>query len=95
MSEFLTKQQIVNNIIATMEDESRIALQNMAIGDLYQFHHSTGRHIRNHYLLWDPQNPLTMLDYVPELREDVDYNPKHPDAVSMDIMKEVWRTFNT
>jgi len=51
---------------------------------LYLLHHGFGTWIRNHYKLWE-------LKWEPELRDGVDYSPNHPDAISMTIIKEVWK----
>lgn len=43
-----------------------------------------GRWIRNRYSLWT-------VPWEPELRDGIDYSPYHPDAISMTIIKEVWK----
>lgn len=52
--------------------------------DLHLYHHSVGRWIRNHYNLWSEE-------WVPELKDGVDYSPNHPDARSMRIITDVWK----
>ncbi len=51
---------------------------------LIQYHHGLGTWIRNKYKLWD-------ITWEPELIDGVDYSPNHPDAISMTIIKEVWK----
>lgn len=43
------------------------------------YHHGIGTDVRNEFHLWHPENPYTMKDYVPELRDNTDYNPRHAD----------------
>jgi len=52
--------------------------------ELYRHHHGMGQWIRNNYKLWETT-------WKPELRDQVDYSPNHPDAISMTIIKEVWK----
>jgi len=51
---------------------------------LHQYHHSLGRQIRNHFQLWN-------ISWEPELVEGVDVSNEHPDAISMEVIREVWR----
>lgn len=51
------------------------------------YHHGLGTAVRNEFWLWHPENPYTMKDYTPELRDGVDYNPKHADNVSGKILE--------
>jgi hypothetical protein len=51
---------------------------------LVSYHHSLGRYIRNKYMLWQ-------VKWEPEIKDNVDYSPNHPDAISMKIMEEVWK----
>lgn len=50
------------------------------------YHHGFGTSLRNEFWLWHPENPYTMKDYVPELRDGVDYNPRHADNTSGQIV---------
>jgi len=52
--------------------------------NLVSYHSSLGRAIRNEFKLWD-------VEWVPEIREGVDYSAGHPDQVSMQVIEEVWR----
>lgn len=51
---------------------------------LHIYHDSLGRSIRNIFKLWET-------DWIPEIRNGVDYSENHPDQISMRIIKEVWR----
>jgi hypothetical protein len=57
-------------------------------GSLNTYHHDLGRLIRNEYNLWS-------IPWEPEIKEFMgcmcDCSPYHPDAVSMTIIKEVWK----
>lgn len=53
------------------------------------YHHGFGTMVRNEFHLWHPENPFTMKDYVPELRNGVDYNPRHPDNTSGYIFRKL------
>ena len=50
--------------------------------ELYAFHHTLGRYIRNHYGLWRHQ-------HTPQIVDGVDVSPDHPDSISYEIMKEL------
>lgn len=52
--------------------------------ELYQYHHNLGQDIRNHFKLWE-------YEWVPVLKEGADYSEDHPDHISMEVIKEVWR----
>lgn len=51
---------------------------------LITLHHSFGRWIRNTYRLWD-------YTHTPEIVGGVDYSKYHPDAVSMEILRQAWK----
>lgn len=50
------------------------------------------RYVRNKYGLWDSLNPLTFAhkDFKEKIIDGVDYNPRHPDKVSHDIVKKAF-----
>ena len=52
--------------------------------NLIMYHHSLGRYIRNMYGLWGRP-------WEPKIINGVDTSPEHPDAISMTIMREVWK----
>ena len=67
------------------EDENFcISFYDSKYEDLIQFHPSLGRYIRNNLGLWD--NPWT-----PQIEDYTDVSPDHPDAISMRLIKEVWK----
>lgn len=54
---------------------------------LILYHSSVGRTIRNEYGLWE-------YDWAPEIVDGIDVSANHPDAVSMRIIREVWKRAN-
>lgn len=89
LNQFLNEQQIVEDLLKNLHPTKLGSLAEFKFEDLIQLHHSFGRMIRNEYKLWNQNNPLTLLDYVPQLEGGCDVNPKHPDAVSFRIMQQV------
>ena len=55
--------------------------------DLIKYHHTFGRYIRNHFLLWK-------YDWDPEIKRIsgtlVDCSPNHPDNLSQRLIHYVW-----
>lgn len=94
-SAFLSVDEIVDDLINRQLDAADQAeIKQIAERDLVLYHHSMGQFIRNFYELWNPNNPHTLLNYQ-EMLEDhgghsVDVNPKHPDNVSMEVIKRLW-----
>jgi hypothetical protein len=58
--------------------------KSVAEHDLIQYHHTLGRNIRNHFKLWENE-------WTPTGDDTVDTSPEHPDAVSMAVIREVWK----
>ena len=83
---FLTVDEIVDdfteNRLINKEDAEYI--KNVKSG--VELHTSVGMWIRNTYGLWLENCPLTDLHDKSHIVGAVDYNPKHPDAVSGDII---------
>lgn len=52
--------------------------------DLVLYHSTLGRYIRNHYKLWERQ-------WTPIIENGVDVSPEHPDSISNEIIKMVWK----
>lgn len=77
---YLTKQQVVDDILATMTETERETWKAVPKDELIACHHTTGRAIRNHYKLWDNLNPHL--------------EGKHPDDYSMEIVEAVWESIN-
>lgn len=77
-TKYLTASEIVDDIYGKIDNESRLLLSGIEDErDLIQFHHSTGRYIRNHYGLWNLDNTLV--------------KDTHPDDLSMAIITLVWK----
>lgn len=68
----------------SQEDKDYFFLTNWENRSLAAFHHSFGRYIRNTYKLWE-------VEWEPEIVNEVDCSPNHPDQISMDIIKELWK----
>lgn len=104
----MTIPEIVEDVIKLVGESDRKFIQaNREDMESVWFDSAFSRWIRNEYKLWSPDNPLTMLNYVPELRKvqinehgdlvddaegvECDCNPRHPDSVSAKIQKEVYQ----
>lgn len=85
-----TKDEIVAEVLAWFNeasDEERKDFIECDESRLVGYHHSLGRQIRNEFGLWE-------IKWTPDIKNGVDCSPNHPDAVSMSIIKEVWRIAN-
>ena len=51
--------------------------------ELPEYHESYGRHLRNKYKLWSYK-------WEPEIKNNVDCSPDHPDQTSMRIIERIW-----
>lgn len=87
-----SEQSIAEELFAQLDESDIEYLRETPASDLIKFHHSVGRAIRNDYRLWHEDCPLT--DNNAQLVDGVDYNPKHPDAVSMRIIEAIWKLAN-
>lgn len=94
MTQYQTFDEIVDIIFEELNDESKRVLRETAKDDLVLFHHTTGRAIRNDFLLWDPNNPITAEWERKADPDGVDRSPHHPDAISMRIIERVWEKVN-
>ena len=52
--------------------------------ELVECHHGLGRHIRNHFKLWE-------YEWTPKVEDGVDSSPEHPDSISMEVIRGAWR----
>lgn len=82
---FLSPSAVVDDMVESLRSnpeavQSWLDIENRS--DLIQGHHTVGRYIRNHYGLWLEGNP-----FVDPTDSEGD---KHPDAVSMWIIEQVW-----
>ena len=76
--EFWTINQIIQYMIKHLSDGDVLAiLECEHENDIYRFHSSVGRWIRNTFKLWDLENP--------------NMDGMHPDEMSTEILKEIWR----
>lgn len=88
---FMTFDEIVDDMMLFRLDVSaRISLRSVSKEELVAVHHLLGRPIRQKYELMDVNNPLTLLNYVADIQNGVDLNPKHPDNVSKRIIETIW-----
>jgi hypothetical protein len=94
---YLTKQQIVAEIVSQMTEEDKNEFKTLHRDEMFKFHNHVGRYIRNTYGLWNRDNPLTALWFIDEesgneeyIRGGIDYHPCHPDHVSTEILEAVW-----
>lgn len=80
---YLTIEQMAKDIFRNMSEGDRRYLGLFADKEkLIVFHHTNGRAIRNHYKLWDENNPHT--DATDGASE------RHPDQVSQRVIERVW-----
>lgn len=80
---YLTEEQIIDDIFKNMSPADRKTWLEVSKRDeLIRGHSSTGRSIRNRYLLWSPNNPLV------DLTDPMSH--KFPEQVSQRIMEKVW-----
>ncbi len=87
-----------DQIVDTIDASSVQVLQGCTEDGLYGLHHTWGRAIRNEFGLWDPTHPLTRhwaaCPDERDVRNGTDHSADHPDAVSMAIMRAVWKKIN-
>jgi hypothetical protein len=82
----MNKDEIVEELyqILLSSNQSTIdEFKNTPKEKLIIYHHTLGRDIRNNYKLWD-------IPWTPEIVDNCDISPNHPDSVSMDIIERVW-----
>jgi len=68
-----------NEIDTTSQQEFKLCSED----DLVTYHSTLGRDIRNQFKLW--------VNYIPEMYSDEDGLDNHPDEISMQVIKEVWK----
>jgi hypothetical protein len=73
---YLTKAQIVEDILLSLTDADRIMLKYTPKDHLIRYHHTFGTYIRNTYKLWDKEYPYL--------------EGKHPDDYSFEIITDIW-----
>lgn len=57
---------------------------NSSEDELISYHHILGRRIRNSFQLWEYK-------HTPDIRDGIDFSPEHPDAISFEVIKQVWQ----
>lgn len=84
----MAKEVIDDLAIVRIENEELYnEFANASSDELAFYHHTIGRNIRNIFGLWEHK-------WEPELVDGIDYSPNHPDAISMEVIKEVHRRVN-
>lgn len=87
---YKTLNEIVDDAYSKLDADEIAFLKEYPRDQLLSVHNWYGRYLRNEYSLWAEDNPLTMLDYVSEMKEGVDCCPRHPDQMSMTILERIW-----
>ena len=86
-----TKDEIVDIVLGWLKEAPEVDQQifkNCTIEKLVAYHNNVGRQIRNDFGMWRET-------WTPIIGDDgCDCSPEHPDARSMEILKEVWRKVN-
>ena len=79
---FLTEDEIIYDIVTHRlnDEKTRNEICNTSEENLFQFHFDFGMWVRNSYGLWQPNNPIV--------------GDKHPDDLSMELIKLVVKTLN-
>jgi uncharacterized Zn finger protein len=80
--EYLSPKEIAFQVYVNMtKEDKKFILETVKTEDgMIRFHSSVGRDIRNNYGLWEKNNPWVQ--------------NQHPDDVSFDVLKKVWRLVN-
>jgi hypothetical protein len=88
-----TKEQIVEWLLR-MDKSVLDIVKNCEYSKLHKFHLGLGMTIRNTFGFWH-SHPLTKnWRENPVSRDGVDHSLDHPDAVSMDIIRMLWKELN-
>lgn len=87
VEKFLTEDEIVEVLLERLKDSNGV--EEFIKDGPGMYHHGFGTGVRNEFHLWHPENPHTMKDYQPELRDGVDYNPRHADNTSGRILEKL------
>lgn len=89
---FMSYNEIIDDILLFgLDTDAKLAFRSIKESQLIDIHILAGQRIRATYKLWDDANPLTMLNYVPELVGGIDVNPKHPENMSYSIIRTLWQ----
>ena len=75
-----TVKEIVDHVLKNMTGADKLKMRNTKEDDLIMYHHGFGTQIRNTYGLWEGN---------PYLEKETGKN--HPDDISFEIIKAIWR----
>ena len=79
-------EEMVDEVYSWIEGEPKENIDkflDMRKDELFKYHHTLGRSIRNTFKLWSTE-------WVPELIDGVDHSSNHPDHISMRVIEDVW-----
>ena len=77
--------QKVNEWIELCPKDQQVIFDTCSFDDLSLYHRTLGQSIRNELKLWE-------VPWIPELdKNKIDISKYHPDAISMRIIKAVWK----
>lgn len=82
----MSNEEVIADILSTMSLEEKCSWTTIQRDELIEGHHSTGRAIRNYYMMWYLDNP-----YSDSSEPD---SPTHADARSMAVMEGIWDAIN-
>lgn len=86
MNKVNTLKEVLDIIISEISLLDKTYIKKTKEDDLIQFHSDIGRQIRNRFLLWDGNIMLAKDMGLPK--------DTHPDEVSMEIIKALWKRLN-
>lgn len=87
VEKFLSSDEILADLVSVLQEDDKKYIAAMPESDLISMHHTLGRHIRNKYWLWHPENPYT---------DSSDPNgTKHADYTSQRIIERLYTTLTT
>lgn len=85
-----TRESIAAHFISVMDDKfPSIKIKGVPHNRMIEVYIAIGQSIRNNYQLWMASNPLTKPYFNDNSKVEC-----HPDEVSMDIVKIIWRKLN-
>lgn len=92
----ITVKSIAKELLENYNKNDIDIIKKCTKDNMYRFHHGVGTNIRNEYGLWH-DSPLTEKYRIDRenggtkfIENGVDAHPQHPDAISMEILMEIW-----
>ena len=79
-------QDIADRVLVDMSEKDRETFKDMTEDDLSVLHFGLGMYVRNNFGLWSGNDKL-----LKSYGADDTYSLKHPDDVSMKIIKAAWK----